>query len=246
MTQGAEQMDRPWCLISDIDDTLTGDDAALERLGQVLAAYRDRVKFAVNSSRPLASVRQTLAEVFPSSMIPDATITAMGTEITVAGAPLASWSARFEGWPQARVFEILAGLGHRPHAPEFQTPLKVSFAVPVAAQDAAQEALEGLPCQIIASGRDDFDVLPEGAGKGAATLHLAQALGCDPDRVIVAGDSGNDVAMFQAVGQGIAVANARQELLRALTPGTFFHASAPHAGGVLEGLKRYGAIPDTV
>jgi sucrose-6F-phosphate phosphohydrolase len=232
-----------WLLVSDIDDTLTGDDAAMVRLGRAIGAAGGRLRFAVNSSRPAGSVAETLREVFPPQLRPDAVITALGTEIAVEGKMLASWQERFAGWPHAEIRAALEDLGHRPHPEIYQTPRKVSFAVPPGAQDQARAALAPYPCRIIASGRDDFDVIPAGAGKGAATLHLAEALGVAPERIVVAGDSGNDLAMFEVTGNAIAVGNAREELLQALAPGVHYRARALHAAGVLEGLRHYGVLP---
>lgn len=234
-----------WLLVSDIDETLTGDAAALSALWNAVAATEDRLQLALNSSRPAVSVAETLTDEFPPDFRPAAVITALGTEIAMDGAPLASWSERFEGWPHERIFEILAGRGHRPHDPIFQTPLKVSFAVPPEAQPAAREALTeaGIDADIISSGLDDFDVIPKGAGKGAATLHLAAEIGVSRSKVIVAGDSGNDVAMFRVVERGIVVGNARSELIAALEPGTFYQARDAYAAGVKEGLEHYGALP---
>lgn len=246
MSDATAKPRRPWLLVSDIDDTLTGDCGAMERLGSAIERHRDQLWFAVNSSRPSASVAQTLAEVFPSALRPDAMITALGTEIVLDGKPLPGWEARFDGWPFRQVHATLNGLGHTPHAPQFQTPRKVSFAIPAGAdQSAARNAIAtaGITCRIIASGIDDFDVIPENAGKDAATLALAAALGCPTSRVIVAGDSGNDLAMFHAADKKIAVANARQELLEGLESGSFYHATQPYSAGVLEGLVHYGVLP---
>ena len=71
-----------------------------------------------------------------------------------------------------------------------------------------------LPCQLIASGEDDLDILPPGAGKGQATLHLAGVLGFDRAQLIVAGDSANDLAMFQVAPRAIAVGNGSQGIAR--------------------------------
>lgn len=234
-----------WLLVSDIDETLTGDAAALSALWEAVEATGNRLRLAVNSSRPAVSVSATLKNEFPPDFRPAAVITALGTEISMDGAPLSSWAKRFEGWPHERIFDILAGLGHQPHDPIFQTPLKVSFAVPPEAQPEARRALAeaGIEAGIIASGVDDFDVIPKGAGKGAATLHLAAEIGVSRSKVIVAGDSGNDVAMFRVVERGIAVGNARAELIAALEPGTFYHARGAYAAGVKEGLEHYGALP---
>ncbi len=234
---------RDWLLVSDIDDTLTGDAPALDRLADALAAHRDRLWVAVNSSRPAGSVAKTLADAFPSGLVPDAVITALGTEIALGRAPLPGWADRFAGWPHRDIRAALAALGHPPHAAEFQTPRKVSFAIPRADWPRARRALAPFACRIIASGASDFDVIPEGAGKGAATLALAAALDVAQGRIAVAGDSGNDLAMFGVSKMGIAVGNARPELVGALRDGAFYHARAQHAGGVLEGLRHYGILP---
>ncbi len=239
----SEPETRPWLWVSDIDDTLTGDTPAMTALAEALNRDRGRVWFAVNSSRPSSSVAETLERDFPAGLVPDFVITALGTEVTRNGALLPGWQDRFAAWPQAEIYAALQMLGHRPHPPVYQTDFKVSFAVPKYAQESARQVLSQFPCQIIASGTDDFDVIPPEAGKGAATLHLAERLGLKAENVVVSGDSGNDLSMFRVAPSGIAVGNARPELVRALPEGTFYHARAGHAGGVLEGLRHYGVLP---
>lgn len=48
----------------------------------------------------------------------------------------------------------------------------------------------------------------QGVNKGAATLRLAQQLGIQASEVMAIGDNNNDIAMIEAAGLGIAVANA--------------------------------------
>jgi sucrose-6F-phosphate phosphohydrolase len=231
-----------WLLVTDVDETLTGDDAALSRF--IDAVNRSpRLLVALNSSRPFPSVEATLAE-FPGSFEPDATITAMGTEIRVRGEPTEAWADRFRDWDRTVIDRVMDRLRHPPHAPELQTPWKASFAIPAGAdQERASEALTatGLPIRIIRSGESDFDVLPAGAGKDHATLFLADHLGIDRDRLAVAGDSANDLAMFRTARKGIVVANAREELRGAVDPKRVVFADRPRAEGVLEGLVRWGA-----
>ena len=234
----------PWLLISDVDDTLTGDDAALARLAQAIRDRRPRLRIALNSSRPATSVDATVARTFPDTFCPDAIITAMGTQIRVAGAWMQAWTDRFSGWPRDRIVSLVTSLSHRLHDAEYQTPHKASFAVPRGeAQDEVKAALEqaGLPFRMIASGRDDLDILPPGAGKDHATCFLAKRLGIDVDRrLVVAGDSANDLAMFEVAPFAIAVGNARRELIDAMPPDTSYHARTHHAAGVLEGLEHFG------
>lgn len=248
MNTFTERQAKPWLLVSDIDDTLTGDAAALTELADAMERGAKHLIFAVNSSRPAVSVAATIAEEFPANLVPAAMITALGTEISVGGTPLPLWQTRFSGWPYHRVFETLAKLGHAPHDNTYQTEHKISFAVrgERAQADARRALLEaGIECEIIASGRDDFDVIPKGAGKAAATLFLAENFGVERSRLVVAGDSGNDLSMFLAARHRIAVGNARRELIDALEPGAFYHARKAHAAGVREGLVHFGALPNS-
>ena len=73
-------------------------------------------------------------------------------------------------------------------------------------------------------------------------MWVAARLGIPPERLIVAGDSGNDLAMFHAAGKAIAVGNARDELLERADPLRTFIARGPRAWGLIEGLRHWGAI----
>lgn len=233
-----------WLLISDVDDTLTGDDAALLRFVDAVSTREPRLRVALNSSRPAASVDATLAAVFPAEFKPDAIITAMGTQIRVGGQWVEAWTERYAGWPRDQIAQLVESLGHRAHDPEYQTPHKASFAVPQGeAQDEVKSEIDRRkwPCRVIASGSDDMDILPPGGGKDHATLFLAEYLGVDPQtRLVVAGDSANDLAMFDVASRCVAVGNARAELIDAMPAATSYHARASHAAGVLEGLEHYG------
>jgi hydroxymethylpyrimidine pyrophosphatase-like HAD family hydrolase len=235
-----------WLLVSDLDDTLTGDAAALARFVRAVAATPGLVT-AINSSRPLASVDQTLAG-FPDAWRPAATIGAMGTELRVAGQPLGDWPERFTGWDRDAVDQALARLGFEAHEPALQGPYKVSYTVPAHRQQEAAEAVRatGAAVQIVVSGQTNFDVLPAAAGKAAAIerllgyFHLPRATG-----LIVAGDSANDLAMFELAAQGIVVANASEALRGAVDPSRVYFAHSERAAGVLEGLAAWGvALPD--
>ncbi len=244
VSQTPQAAAEPWLLISDVDDTLTGDDAALSRFVEAVNARQPKLLVALNSSRPAASVDATLRSVFPAGFQPHAIITAMGTQIRVGGEWVDAWTQRFADWPRDDIEKVVLAQGHRAHAAEYQTPHKASFAVPSGeAQDRVRAELDrlGLPCRVIASGSDDLDILPPGGGKDHATLFLAQHLGVDPQvRLVVAGDSANDLAMFKVASRAIAVGNARAELVEAMPADTSYHATAKHAAGVLEGLSHYG------
>ena len=57
-----------------------------------------------------------------------------------------------------------------------------------------------------------YEILPKGVNKGSVLPELARLLGLDPARTIGIGDYNNDVALLQAAGFGVAVANAVPEV----------------------------------
>jgi sucrose-6-phosphatase len=164
--------------------------------------------------------------------------------VCIEGRELPQWTERFEGWDRGVVDRLMADLGFEPHPPELQTPFKASFRVPQPQWTAARAAIAqtGLPAQVITSGSSDFDVLPPAAGKGSATLFLTEHLGVPIERLIVAGDSGNDAAMFRISPRGIVVGNARPELCGAVDRSRVYFARGARAAGLLEGLVHYRAV----
>lgn len=230
-----------WLLISDVDGTLTGDTEALDGL---LVAVDGRMAVVLNSSRPVASVRRSVAD-FGGEWLPDGIIGALGTEIELMGEAVVEWGMRFGSWVRDPVDSVMHRLGFPAHEPEYQTLRKASFSVPRSSRAQARRALTeaGVEAAIFESGEDAFDVLPPGAGKAPASRFVADRLGVPPHRVITAGDALIDAELLQ-VGRGIAVGNASEELLEAIDGKSVYRATAPHAAGVLEGLRHHGAPID--
>ena len=55
------------------------------------------------------------------------------------------------------------------------------------------------------------NVMPHGYNKGSGARMLCELLGIDTDEVVVFGDAGNDLPLFSAVPNSVAVANAQPE-----------------------------------
>jgi hydroxymethylpyrimidine pyrophosphatase-like HAD family hydrolase len=98
---------------------------------------------------------------------------------------------------------------------------------------------EGVDC--LHSGGRYFDVLPAGVNKGSTLLELLGWLELDAARVVTAGDSLNDLAMFQTGLAGIMVGNA-EPALRLHLPGlpATFAAAGHGCDGIVEGLHHFG------
>ena len=237
-----------WLLVTDVDDTLLGDDEALTRLSARLESVRAKVVVGLNSSRPIASLRRTLIE-YPHLPQPDYLIGALGTEIAEAKSDrsLGEYGEQLrDGWDRDRIAAVLDHLGFEPHADEYQTTFKVSYNVP--GEENYRRVLSELDSlalrfKVIYSSSINLDIIPPNAGKGRATDFLREWLGLPADRVVVAGDSANDREMFAPRFKGIVVANA-DVVLTALDGPTIYHTRSSRAAGVLEGLQHWRIIPD--
>lgn len=235
-----------WLIVSDIDDTLTGDRDALARLWEAIRPLHGNIRLVLNTSRPAASVDKTISEYFPADFAPAAIITGLGTEIRMGNAFMSEWSRGFEDWPRQEIADLVLHFGHEAHPEEFQTRGKASFSV--RDREAVETLLEalsarGLPVQALYTGESDLDLIAPDAGKDKAMIFLARRLGVPTGRVIAAGDSGNDLAMFEAADHAIAVGNARRELRHTAPRYKTYFARASHAAGVLEGLQAFGVLP---
>jgi sucrose-6F-phosphate phosphohydrolase len=231
--------------VSDVDGTLLGDDAALRELSAWLAPRRASIRLVYASGRFCDSVAESIRDTHLPA--PDAIIGGVGSDIRLypANTRLHAWTQRIStGWDAARVDAIIRdrpGIERQPE--EFQSDHKVSYYW----QDANSADVEslriglaaaGLSADLIYSSHRDLDALPHGANKGAAAAFLADHWNVPAQRVIVSGDSGNDLSLFQHGFRGVVVANAHAELTSLDSPDVY-HSGAPFAGGVLEGWRHW-------
>ena len=68
------------------------------------------------------------------------------------------------------------------------------------------------PTEITTSLDSNLEINAPGVTKGSALLALAEHLGLARSQLMAMGDSGNDLAMLQAAGLGIAMGNATEEV----------------------------------
>ena len=231
-------------LISDLDGTLLGNDAALERFADWHETVRGSVRLAYNSGRFFESVSELVASTpLPA---PDAVIGGVGTDIRIF-----PYGERVDGWPRPlapwRRRDILSALARyrelEPQRDEYQAEFKLSYYAPDL--DCAflvdlrrRLAASGQFVEIVYSSNRDLDVLPAGINKGSAASFLATCWGFTPERVIVAGDTGNDASMFARGFRGIVVDNGDAQL-KCLRGADVYHSGEAHADGVLDGLEHW-------
>lgn len=246
----------PFLFVTDLDNTLVGDDAALARLNQELTNHRQQYnsKIVYATGRSLYLYR-LLAEA-KSLLTPDALITSVGTEMYFDEKHEEydpEWAEILsQGWNRAEIVEIASQFSDLQSQPKSeQNPFKISYylAEPVAKETIAnlKTALSksGYKIKLIYSAGQDLDLLPRNGDKGLAVKFLRRRWNISAEKTIVCGDSGNDVSMFQGQEKGLIVSNAKPELLQwyeANKSDRLYLAQSICAGGILEGLKHFGFL----
>ncbi len=243
--------------ITDLDHTFVGDDNALAqlqaRLSEHRQAYGTKIVYATGRSPQLY---QQL-KVAKSLMNPDALVTSVGTEIYYQDSshiPDRHWSALLApGWNREIVAATAAEFSPLVPQPESeQRPFKLSYyispelAAHILPQVESRLHQQGLKVQLVYSGDNDLDFLPQNGNKGLAMQFLGKRWGISPESTVACGDSGNDIALF-AVGseRGIIVGNAKSELRQWYGENRkpeIYLAQANYARGILEGLEYFGFL----
>jgi len=238
-----------YLLISDIDNTLTGDVAAMEELKQLLKEYHDTVGFGVATGRNLESAKNILEEYgFPS---PDVLIASVGSEMFY-GKDLTidkGW-AHFirRRWYPERIRERLEEFDALELQSDSGTQRKFKVSYHVRENSDIETLLPAirlaldeakLSYHLIFSHERFLDILPYRASKGSAVKYLAWKWHLDLKSIITAGDSGNDADMFIKTVPGIIVANHEPALESLRKMKNIYFAEGSYANGVIEGLRKF-------
>ncbi|MDE1948374.1 MAG: HAD hydrolase family protein [Burkholderiales bacterium] len=240
----------PVVLATDLDGTfLGGSEGQREQLHRWLEEHRSEVVLVFVSGRGQDFMRE-LARTLP--VAPDHCIGDVGTSVCRGGSfetlpELETW---LDGcWPQdapARIEDAMRahprlrlqeGCGGRRRSYCFDDEADAV---------AAARDVQALGFDTLVSDNLYFDVLPRGVCKGPTLLRTLEALGLPAHRTLVAGDTLNDLSMFQTGLAGVVVANREPALDAALGPaGNVYRSPLPGAQGVLDALRRFHQLGRT-
>jgi sucrose-6F-phosphate phosphohydrolase len=243
------QPDSPFLLAADVDGTLLGDEQGMGLLKSLVETHRRSFRLAYVTGRYLHSVRQLVEEGHLPA--PDYVCSNVGTDIFSWNDPENTIGRKYAArispdWSLDKIYA--RGVGPGVWLQDFgedQPPFQAGFF-----WDGLPESLEAFRrrlanhggLRILPSYGEFIDILPLGFGKGEAVIFLQQELGLDPQRVVVAGDSGNDAEMFLTGFQGILPANALEELKAVASQPWHYQSPYAAARGVLDGLLHFGFL----
>jgi sucrose-6F-phosphate phosphohydrolase len=238
-------------LITDLDNTLVGNDQATQTLNQKLRAFRDHFYLIYATGRSYASATQLMVE--EQLLEPDYWVTGVGTEIFHQGKRDPIWANQLsQQWNRQEIATLAKSFRELiPQSFQEQNPWKISFCLSQPQKSSILEDLQSqinqadLNCKIIFSSGRDVDLLPDKADKGLAISYLREHLQVSAKLTLVCGDSGNDISLFQQSTLGTIVSNAQTELIdwyNGYKQPTIYLANSPYAWGILEGLMYFNLL----
>ena len=239
-------------LITDLDNTLTGDSDALAAFADLIRDH-EHVGFGIATGRHLNDAMELIEELgLPR---PDLLDTAVGTQLHYGPnlTPDRTWRKQIGyAWQPEKIRELLdAQPGFYLQDPKHQSEFKISYEIdPKTSPNTTtikrllREA--GLRAKVVLSLGMYLDVIPVRGGSDLSVRHLLWKWGFAPERVLVAGDSGNDAGMLLGRTLGVVVGNYSKELNRLRNRPRIYFAEASHAAGILEGINYYQFLDNIV
>lgn len=236
-------------LASDLDGTLLGGNhEEKHELYNILSA-NPAVRLVFVTGRGLGSILPLLNDPFipnPDYIIADVGATVLDGKTLQPIEPL--HSEILSRWPgDHRVREHLGsvpGLREQPVPMErrcsyyFHEQLDIDLIEKLAAE---------IGCDVIVSAGKFVDILPGGINKGFTLTKLMEMLRVPEEEVLVAGDTLNDLSLFQTGYRGVVVGGAEERLVQATAgQSQVYQAERLGCGGILQALHHYNAVFDGI
>lgn len=229
-----------YILISDLDDTLTGDREGIKEFNKMITSNKDKFYLVYSSGRFKSSILSLIEE--EGLISPCAIVTNVGTEIYYAP----SWKIDNEwidiigsNWNKEGITSIVERTPIEPqlHDKRFSASYYVEDDSIVRK---IEKELEGFEVKVIHTKKRNLDIIPDDAGKGNAALYLKEKKNLP---LVCCGDSENDKDMLKKSDYGILVGNAVEKVKDKLSNcSNVYQATGSHANGIIEGLQFYGFI----
>ncbi len=239
-------------IITDLDNTLTGDEASLAEFNELIRG-NEQLGFGVATGRRLDSALAMIEELgLPQ---PDLLDTDVGTQLHYGEnlTPDRSWRRQIGyAWNAEKVLEALQAVpGLLLQEQEYQSEFKISYELDTDLSPNVTKIKKilreaGVRAKVVMSLGMFLDIIPVRGGSEMSTRHLLWKWGFAPEQVLVAGDSGNDAGMLLGRMLGVVVGNHSPELNRLRNRPRVYFAEASHAAGILEGIKYYNFLDNIV
>jgi len=238
----------PLLLATDLDGTFLGGHAEDRAQLYRVVNRRPDVRLAFVTGRGLEAVLPLLGD--PTVPLPEIIVCDVGATVVDGRTlrPIEPLQATIDArWPgEQKVASALSGIAGlvRQDVPQErrcsyycdpQTLLSLRPLLDAIAAD--------LGCEVLYSADRYLDFLPPGTNKGSTLSALVDHLGIGRGQVLVAGDTLNDLSMYQHGFRGVCVGESEPQLLAATTGlDHVLHADSPGCGGILQALEHFDLV----
>ncbi|HLR60619.1 MAG TPA: HAD-IIB family hydrolase [Pseudogracilibacillus sp.] len=238
-------MQNTYLLATDLDDTLVGNQLALENLFEYFQKQAIDLNLIYITGRHFDSAKELITkEQLP---IPDVLICDVGCSIYTQSTPNlfkkdSDWHDKlYSNWPVDKIFEVINDLNlelqdNIPLAKRISLNVDNEQDVKSVCQKLAQEEL---PVKTIYSSQKDLDILPSESGKGNALIYTLNNYYPNIQNVLVAGNSENDLEMLSLGYPSVIVGNAEELLLNLREMPLLYKAQGHHADGIREAFETF-------
>jgi glucosylglycerol-phosphate synthase/sucrose-6F-phosphate phosphohydrolase len=232
-------------LATDLDGTfLAGDPENRLKLYRLIVAHPE-IDLVFVTGRGLEAVLPLLSD--PTIPQPDYIICDVGCTVVHGASQQAIQPLQGEIdelWPGEQVVERALSSFEGLQRQEVPQERRVSY---FCDNDLVSEDMlarvSALSCDVLFSAGKYLDILPQGVNKGRTLSRLIEHLGVDPESVLVAGDTLNDLSMYQHEFKGVCVGESEAGLLAATEhQARVLHAGASGCGGILEAFEHFGYL----
>lgn len=232
-------------LATDLDGTFLGGTPVQQEQLYGIINNDKAIRLVFVSGRGLATILPLFIEPFipkPEFIICDVGATVVNGITLEPVEPIQSLIE--ERWPgEEMVSGLLAGVkGLLPQNVPQQRRCSYFFNEHTDIDDLKYK-VEQLDCDLLFSAGKFVDVLPKGINKGYTLQVLAKQYRFPEEKILVAGDTFNDLSLFAAGYKGVVVGNAEPGLLEE-TSGwhAVYHAKEEGAGGILEAMQYFSLV----
>jgi sucrose-phosphate synthase len=208
------------------------------------------VGFGIATGRTLNEALALMDEL--EMPVPDVLITAAGSELHYGThlLPDRSWERQIRyRWDRDEVQRVLGGIAGLARVTQAETKYRLRYRLDPKRAPSPKEIRrrirqQGLRVTTILDHEIYLDVVPIRASCGFAIRFFCFKWNLEPQRLLVAGDSGNDWDMLSGDTLGVVVSNHTPELERLRGRPRVYFAKSAHARGILEGIDYYDFLGD--
>ncbi len=236
-------------VIADLDGTLVDGTSTegLTELHEWMEAHSQEVVFGIATGRNKEITQQALSEY--NLPRPDILICSAGSEIYYTENFIEDngWCTHIDfRWEREHLQKVLRRFpGIELQEPDAQRRFKLSYYLKANFNSDDLSHLyrfiqeKELRAKILVTENRFLDLLPFRASKGSAVRYLANKWKIPLDKIITAGNSGNDLDMLSGKTKGVVVANYSTELEVLRKKKSIYFSKDRLSSGVLEGIQFY-------